>query len=88
MSICLRCWQVEEDSNNAKWQRGAGSDFNSNQTFREKVQNARHDLTLIGILCMGGTLLVCFIVFGYGGISTVYRCNDFGKNTALTSAKS
>ncbi|CAN0109149.1 unnamed protein product [Sphacelaria rigidula] len=41
MSICLRCWQVEEDSNNAKWQRGAGSDFNSNQTFREKIR--RHE---------------------------------------------
>ncbi len=29
---------MEEESNQAKWHRGTGSDFNSNQFFREKVR--------------------------------------------------
>lgn len=29
--------QVEEETNQTKWGRGSGSDFNSNQLFREKV---------------------------------------------------
>lgn len=29
--------QVEEETNQAKWHRGSGSDLNSNQSFRETV---------------------------------------------------
>ncbi|CAM9585052.1 unnamed protein product [Hapterophycus canaliculatus] len=33
--------EVEEEANQAKWHRGSGSDFNSNQSFRETVR--RHE---------------------------------------------
>ncbi|CAM9713846.1 unnamed protein product [Scytosiphon promiscuus] len=34
--------EVEEEANQAKWHKGSGSDFNSNQCFRERVRRHEH----------------------------------------------
>ena len=49
------CTQVEEETNKTMYQRGSGSDFNSNKLFRETVsgQGSRISYTIGFLLVLG-----------------------------------
>lgn len=56
---CNLCFtQVEEETNKTMYQRGSGSDFNSNQLFRETVsgQDNRTYYTMVYWWCQDGCL--------------------------------